>query len=56
MVKKNSLLLFLKIIISQFRLHIRARKALIERHKLSSGEKTSYSTCLSTLIAVTNIA
>ena len=23
------------------RLHIRARKALIERHKLSSGEKTS---------------
>ena len=29
---------------------------LIERYKLSAGEKTSYSTCLSTLIAVTNIA
>ena len=38
------------------RSHIRARKALIERYKLSSGEKTSYSTCLSSLIAVTNIA
>ena len=37
-------------------MHIRARKALIERYKLSAGEKTSYSICLSTLIAVTNIA
>ena len=40
----------------KLRLHILARKALIERYKLSSGEKTSYSTCLSSLIAVTNIA
>ena len=38
------------------RIHTRARKALIERYKLSSGEKTSYSICLSTLIAVTDIA
>ena len=38
------------------RLHILARKAFIERYELSSGEKTSYSTCLSSLIAVTNIA
>ena len=37
-------------------MQIRARKALIERYQLPSGEKTSYSTCLSTLIAVTNIA
>ena len=31
-----------------------ARKALTERYKLSAVEKTSYSICLSTLIAVTN--
>ena len=48
--------LFLKIIISYLRLHILARKAFIEQYELSSGEKTSYSTCLSSLIAVTNIA
>ena len=50
---ENSLLLFLKIIISKLGIHIRTRKALIEWSKLWSGEKTSYSTCLSTLIAVT---
>ena len=41
---------------TKFRIHTLARKALIERYKLSSGEKTSYSICLSILIAVTNIA